>query len=138
MRSIVLCLALAACGCQSYTQVQMSLVDEARKGVKLCAQSAENRAELIRQLQALRRQRLDEAFDADVRSATTLTPQWVIEARKAYAVGLDALAKQQSAAMQAEQTEQQNLQAIDEAMQKLYWLQSIQLRWSLPDKEIKP
>jgi len=54
----------------------------------------------IEQLSQLKRQRLDQAFDEDVRlcaTQETLDPDWVIEARKAYASAIDAYAKTQAA-----------------------------------------
>lgn len=120
-------------GCGQYTQVQMNLVQQARKGIELCTTATNQQSEQIQKYHTLKRQRLDEAFDADVKTAPKLSIDWVIEARKAYAVGLEALARDQASALQSLDAQQQNLKAIDQALQKLQWLQSIQMQWMIFD-----
>jgi hypothetical protein len=117
-------------GCTPYARVQMDLAEQARRGVGLLEMSLAQKRELVEQHHALRRQRLDEAFDADVRQ-TELSADWVIEARQAYAIGLDALHAQAEASRQANRVESANVQAIDRALARLIWLQSIPVRfWS--------
>jgi len=125
-----LLLLICTGGCASYTQVQMDLVEQARKGVALVAQSHESRQQLIDELHVTRRRQLDEAFDADVRDVgDQLTPDWVIDHRRAYAAGIDALAGARNASLEAAEMERSNLAATDEALRRLYWLQSIQMQW---------
>ena len=130
MKTVVLMLLLSTCGCAQWTQVQLDLVTQARRGVANVQKRDDERAATVMQLNALRRQRLDEAFDQDVRERESLDADWVIEHRKAYAAALDAYAKQQAAADAALAAEKRELVAIDAALQRLAWLQSIQMKFS--------
>jgi hypothetical protein len=65
--------------------------------VALVAASDAQRDQAGIDLAKLRRQRLDEAFDEDARMRDSIDADWVIEARRAYAVALDAYAKTQAA-----------------------------------------
>jgi hypothetical protein len=127
-----LLLALLTGGCADYTAAQMQLTEQARRGIALTSESIAGKSQLIEQLHALQRRRMDEAFDADVRETGDLSAQWVIEHRRAYAAGLDALATQPEASRQAAETDQRNLSAARQALEQLLWLQSLQLRWSFP------
>ena len=98
------------------------------RGVSLCAQSQADHRNVLDRLHAMERQRLDEAFDEDVRQHTDLSADWVIEHRKGYAAGLDALALQQAASVEANAVARRNLDALDQALRRLYWLQSMQLQ----------
>ena len=129
MRSVWLCLLCFLGGCQGYVQTQMQLVEQTRKGLVLLSKAQEEHQELSQQLSLLGRKRLDEAFDEDVRNCQELSPQWVIEHRRAYAVGLDALGMQQAKAAEAQRINRENLRAVDQALQRLYWLQSLQIGW---------
>jgi len=51
---------------------------------------------------------------------------WVIEARRGYAAGLNALAQAQSAALAANEAARRDAAATDAALEKLEWLLSIQ------------
>jgi hypothetical protein len=104
---------------------QTALVEQARKGVALAAASQGEHGALIDQLQKLRRQRMDEGFDADVREAPALSADWVIEHRQAYAAGLDALNTWHAAAVSADLAAAENLKAVDAALERLGWLQSV-------------
>ena len=117
-------------GCQTWTQAQIDLVTQARRGVASVAKSDANRDKALAELAKLRRERLDSAFDEDVRGRETLDADWVIEARKAYATGLDAFAKSQAADERAAAERKRTLEATDAALQRLQWLQSIQLKYS--------
>jgi hypothetical protein len=129
---VVVTSALVICtgGCTSYTRVQMDLVEQARKGLALIALSHESRQQVIDELHITRRRQLDEAFDADVRDVgDQLTIDWVIEHRRAYAAGIDALAGARNVSREAADIERSNLAATDEALRRLYWLQSLHMQW---------
>jgi len=119
----------AGSGCAPFTQAQIDLVTQARRGVAMVAQHESQRDRTVAELASLRRQRLDDAFDRDVRERSMnepLDPEWVIEARRAYAVALDAYAKAQASDQRAAAERRETLSAIDAALQRLQWLQSIQ------------
>lgn len=137
MKYLLLLLPAICCGCSSYTQVQMQLVEQARRGVELSRQTLVVKGELSERLQTLQRERLDEAFDADVREAGDLSPEWIIEHRRAYAAGLEALTTQHAASAEADGIANRNLEATDLALQRLEWLLSIQLDWMFWKKEAR-
>jgi hypothetical protein len=118
-----------SCGCAQYTEAQMRLVEQARKGLDAVKAASAERSVLVAQFQQLQRNQADQAFDADVREAPALSAEWVIEHRRAYAALLDALARQKAASNQAEASAGRNLEAIDAALQRVLLLESIQLRW---------
>lgn len=126
----IVVISAVAAGCSPYTRAQMDLVTQARRGVALVAASDEAHVGHLEALYAARRARLDEAFDADIREAKTLSPEWVVEHRKAYAVGVDGLHRQHAASVAAEEVRRRNLRAVDHALERLGWLQSIQFRLS--------
>jgi hypothetical protein len=146
MKKFLFLLAVAtAAGCQPYVAAQMDLVTQARRGVALTQKSFDERSRTVADALSLRRRLLDEAFDDDVRqrSPDALTPAWVIEHRKAYAAGLDALNTQAVASRDADAADRRNLAAVDDALKQLAWLASVQLKWSgiLDDattKEVRP
>ena len=125
-------------GCATFTRAQMDLVTQARRGVTYVAQNDQDRDRAIAELAKIRRDRLDQAFDEDVKLRATqesLDPEWVIEARKAYASALDAYGKTQAAAERASADRKRNLAAVDAALERLAWMQSIQLKLNLlPDE----
>lgn len=123
----ILCFLMLFPGCAPYVQVQSDLVTQARRGVALAMQLEASRLETLQALHELRRRQLDEAFDADVLSRAALDPQWVIDARKAYAIGLDLQHQQHHAALRNAEAARINLQAIDQALERLAWLQELQL-----------
>jgi hypothetical protein len=127
----LLAIVLMTSGCASWTQTQIDLVTQARKGVATLAQASANRNDPIAQLAKIRRDKLDAAFDEDARNQVELSADWVIDARKAYAAGLDEFAKQQAANEASLAAEKSNLSATDAALQKLQWLQSIQQKFSI-------
>jgi hypothetical protein len=116
-------------GCTPYAQVQMALVDQSRRGIENARATQASYADVIDQLHALQRQRLDEAFDADARTMPNLDAQWVIDARCVYAAAIDAMDERRFAAKQSALVAQQNLDATDLALQRLKWLQSVPLSW---------
>jgi hypothetical protein len=109
----------------------MELVTQARRGVELVAQQDDQRDRAVAELTRLRRDKLDDAFDADVRERAaqeTLDPDWVIEARRAYAVAIDAYAKAQAANERAAIVRKQNLETVKAVLDRLRWMQSVRLK----------
>jgi hypothetical protein len=130
----------SAAGCTTFTRAQMDLVDQARRGVTIVAQADQDRDRDVADLAKLRRQRLDAAFDDDVRTRSTqeaLDADWVIDARKAYAAGLDAYAKTQAASERNSDVRKRNLAAIDAALDRLHWMQSVQMKFNLLPDEVQ-
>jgi len=139
MKRMLILMAMLSTGCSAYSEAQMRLVEQAQRGVELCRQSQQERAALVEQLHQIQRQRLDEAFDADVRDSAPLSPDWVIEHRKAYSAGVDALERQRQASAEAQAVAERNLDAIDQALRRLLWMQSIQLNvFELSSPTTKP
>lgn len=122
-------------GCAPYTQVKTDLVDQSIRGVRLVRESLDQRQQLVEALMTARRRQVDAAFDADTRSAG-LSPQWVINARKAYAVAIDAGHAQLDAARRAHDAAVANLDATERALSQLQLLHQVERRLALP--EIKP
>ena len=127
-KSILIAVALLG-GCSKYTQVEMNLAEQARRGVAIARQSSATKDEVVQRYHGLQRKRLDDAFDADVRERSELSADWVIEARRAYAGGLEALAAEAQAAERSADAERSTLDATDVALQRLQWLQSIRSKW---------
>jgi hypothetical protein len=134
---IGLLLAVMPCGgCSSYTASQAALAQQARKGVAVWVSRETARDEEVRRSYDLKRAALDSAFDADARQragaggagagGSALDADWVIEARRGYAAGLNALAQAQSAALAANEAARRDAAATDAALEKLEWLLSIQ------------
>ena len=132
---LLIILALpAVAGCAPFTQAQIDLVNQARHGIAMVAEHDAARDRSIDELASLRRQRLDEAFDQDVRERARNDPldaEWVIEARRAYAVALDAYGKAQASDSRVAAERRRTLAAIDAALGRVQWLQSIQLKLDL-------
>lgn len=128
MKPIAL-LMLFCTGCAPIVGAQVDLVHQARQGLLRLAESVDAREQASDELTRLRRARLDEAFDADVRDQPTLTSQWVIAHRQAYATGLSALQDAQAQARRACQVARDNLAATDAALQRAHWLMQVQLQW---------
>ncbi|MEO6436892.1 MAG: hypothetical protein ABIP55_14185 [Tepidisphaeraceae bacterium] len=142
-RHLLLVAFLALAGCAPFTQAQIDLVTQARRGIAIVSEDDAKRNNSVAELAKLRRQRLDEAFDRDVRERAmteTIDPDWVIEARRAYAVALEAYAKAQASDESNAMERRHILSAIDAALAKLQWLQSIQLKFDLTsdNREEKP
>lgn len=135
MKTVCMMVLVLLGGCASYTRVQMDLVEQSRKGIELLGHSHANQVRLIDEYHALQRKRIDEAFDADVLERKALTGDWVIEHRRAYAAALDVVFRQRAASTEADAVTRRNLQAVEQALRQLEWLQSIQLKWSFP-KEV--
>lgn len=128
---LTLVISLAPLGCTPVLDAQSDLIVQARRGIALTAQVQDRHAQVAEQLAQLRRARLDEAFDADVRDQPMLHADWVIEARQAYAAALDAYAKQAAASRDNDTIARDNLAAVDAALERLEWLTSIQRRFNI-------
>ncbi len=118
---------------------QSNLIAQARRGVDLAQENRENAAPAYDELARLKHQRLDDAFDADVRERGErgdLSAEWVIAHRAAYAAGLEAYAKQDRTLRASDEIDRRNFQAVDAALARLQFLQSIQNRWlALPQPQ---
>jgi hypothetical protein len=128
-RLAIFALALSAAGCAPYTRVQIGLAEQARRGVQMWKDREADGDVVSRAQFARQRAELGRAFDQDARErpAGELSADWVIEARKAYAAGIDAIARADSAALSANETARRNADVTDQALQKLLWLESIEL-----------
>ncbi|HEV8292770.1 MAG TPA: hypothetical protein VGP94_12640 [Tepidisphaeraceae bacterium] len=122
---LLACNATFATGCNTLTNAQLNLVEQARRGLDLEKHSAAQRADFVEKYYQLQRDRLDAAFDADVRETNLFSKDWVIEHRKAYSAALDAIHAQQSKSVEAEATAARNLAAVDAALDRLRTLLSI-------------
>jgi hypothetical protein len=123
--------SVASSGCATFTRAEIDLVTQTRRGIALIAQHDVDRDRAVLELARLRREKLDDAFDADARDRAdqeSLDADWVIEARRAYAVAIDAYAKAQAANERSAQVRKQNLTAIIAALDRLQWMQSLRLK----------
>lgn len=107
---------LAACGCGPYAGVQAELAAQGREGLRRVEAARASEGALVEKWLSERRERLDSAFDADVRAQGTLEAAWVIEARRAYAAGIDALSSARSSHERASEVAADNAKAADEAL----------------------
>jgi hypothetical protein len=114
-------------GCSAYTASQMALATQARKGAAIWMARETARDDEVKQACAAKRAALDQAFDADVRQQANPSPDWIVEARKAYAIGLGAIAQSESAALAANDAARRDAAAADAALIQLQQLFSIQL-----------
>jgi hypothetical protein len=115
-------------GCTTYTRSEIDLAEQARKGLTLVRLAQADHVALAGRMNEAQRKRLDDAFDADVRETADLSPEWVVDHRKAYATGIDALAVQHNASSLAAQTAARNVEAIDAALAQLQRLQKARLK----------
>ncbi len=132
MSRIASTLLIALCaGCAPYVEVQSQLVEQTQRGVAALQQSLEQKSQIVARHHAMQRERLDDAFDADVlqRDASQLTADWVIEHRRAYAAAVDALSAARFASDHANEVDRRNAKATRDALERLRWLQQVQLRW---------
>ncbi|HEY0007729.1 MAG TPA: hypothetical protein VGB55_03310 [Tepidisphaeraceae bacterium] len=121
-------------GCAPTIDAELGLITQSRRGVALVKQSLDDRQASATIAQKSQRRRLEEAFDADVMAQQSLSADWIIAARQAYAATLDALNHQAATANRSVEVDRQNLDAVDAALQQLDTLNRAQLRL-LPDKE---
>jgi hypothetical protein len=113
---ILLAVSVGGGGCGPYAGIQADLAVQSREGLKRVEAARAAEAELVSKWLAERRERLDSAFDADVRGQASLDPAWVIEARRAYATGLDSLASARADHERASAIGADNARAADEAL----------------------
>jgi len=130
MKNLIVLILLCS-GCSAWNDAQVGLTTQARRGVANLVQRAGARQQASLELAKLRRQRLDDAFDRDVRERQSFDADWIIQHRKAYAAGLDAYARQQAAESAAIDAEKRDLVAVDAALERLLWLQSIQVKFDI-------
>lgn len=132
MKSVITALSFSLAGCSTLMDAQSDLVVQARKGIDVAQANRAGSSNVYAELARVKRQRLDDAFDADVRERDQqgeLSAEWVITARAAYAIALEAYAKQDHALRHADETARRNLESVDTALERLQFLQSIQNRW---------
>lgn len=126
---------MLAAGCAPYTQHEIDLATQAKKGLALIRAAQADHLAITGRLTELQRKRLEEAFDADVREVKELSPDWVIEHGRALAGGLDALNTQRNASTAAANTAARNVDAIEAAIESLQRLQRARLQL---EKSITP
>ena len=130
MRMLVPLIVVLVTGCAPLLDAQSTLVSQARRGLEVAQSNRVGASGAIDQLARLRRKQLDAAFDADVRDREgDLTPEWVIDARTAYAAALEMYAKEEAALRESDEVARRNLQAVDATLSRVQMLQSIQNRW---------
>jgi len=124
----LLLMLLPAGGCCA-PAAALELIAAARTGLAIERQAqVEQHAQVIRQLEA-QQAALDSAFDTDVNlaaagqitdasgSTVTMSPEWIISARKGYIAARDALGRQILAAEAAQRVRLDNLAACDETLE---------------------
>ena len=127
MRSSIAILSMIlVSGCSSYVNVKSQLVNQALKAIDALEVSAIERASMLDEIHSIERKRLDAAFDVDVRQRPDLTADWVIEHRKAYAIGLDALSAERWARRDAIQVDRENAASAREAIALLERIHNIE------------
>ncbi len=126
----LLCLIPLLAGCSTYTETQLALIDQSRAGLTIIEQAHAQRAQMIESYQSQQRQTIDDAFDADARAIELADADWIIDARRAYAVALDALASQRAASRESDRITQSNSQAIRQALDQLQQLITLPVRFS--------
>lgn len=129
--------ALLLTGCTPYIDAQIQLTEQARHGVAIAQKALTDKQRIVEQYHKLQRAQIDSAFDLDVRECDRahLTPEWIVEHRKAYAAVLDALKAQEAASNQADTSTARTLSATDEALKQLLILQSFQQKLAHPTPE---
>lgn len=121
MRLVVSCIIamFASVGCQPVADAQRALLAQVERGVSLLGESIDERQRLYDMDQARRRERLDEAFDADVRQQASWSVEDVIEARRAYAAGIDAIHEAAMRTREALAADRANLRSTRLAIDRL-------------------
>lgn len=135
MSRFVPLLTVFMCGCAPYTTVQIQLVEQTRRGVTQIKQSLDQKSQIVHEYHAIQRKRLDDAFDLDVRQRSSLDPDWVIEHRRAYSAALDALNAAKIRSLEADESDHRTIEAVRAALDRLEWLQSLQLRLTSPGEQ---
>lgn len=125
LRSAMASLILLS-GCSSYVNVKSQLADQASKAIDALEERAVERASMLDEISSRERDRLDAAFDLDVIQRNTLDASWVIEHRKAYAIGLDALNAERASRHEAVKIDQENAASAREALALLERIHNIE------------
>lgn len=128
MRAATLLVFLS--GCTAWTDAQLGLVEQARRGVDHLTDANAAAAEVAASDLLRQREVLDTAFELDVREAV-LTPEWVETHRRAYAAGLDALHEKRLSTRLAAEADRRNAEATRRALDDLGWLLRLQRRAQL-------
>jgi hypothetical protein len=100
-------------------EAQRALLAEVDRGVSLLGRSIDARQRLHEAEHARLRARLDDAFDADLRQQPTMSVEDVIEARRAYAAGIDAIHDASMRTRDALAADRANLRATRAAVARL-------------------
>jgi hypothetical protein len=138
MRTMLIVILSLFAGCAPLMDAQSDLLAQARRGLEIAQTNSAGAGAVYDQLTALKRKHLDDAFDADVREREgDLTPEWVVAHRVAYAAALDAYAKENQSLRASDDVARRNLAAVDVALQRLQFLQSIQNRWLMLPEDNK-
>ena len=134
----VIVLTALLAGCTAQEQAQQQLLGSMQAGLKDLATAQQQRQELVDGFYQQRRQVLDDAFDQDVRAVELLDRDWVIEHRRAYMLGCEAVWKQQQASARAGEQLQQNLRTVGEGLAALAEVSRVrqQLGGLLTDKGV--
>jgi len=125
LQRATLCLLLILGGCTPYFEANSALLTQTRRGIERVEESINGKAQIVRAYHALQRDRLNEAFDQDVRERAALTPDWVVEHRRAYSAALAELTRAEEASSEAAESDRRTLAAMRAAVDRLEWLQSI-------------
>ncbi len=133
MRCSALILLVLASGCASYTRAKIDLTAQVRRGIEITRQATIARQQVIDRLSDAQLTRLDSAFDADVNARRSLTADWVIAHRKAYALARDALNEQKQSQRQGQATIESNLATIDAALQQLQLMNQVESKLLFPE-----
>lgn len=120
---------IALVGCTSQELAQQGLIRQMDGGLEEIRAAADQRQRLLEELYAGRRQRLDEAFDADVHQRQELEGAWVIEHRRAYRAALEGLWQQEQASREAHLGTRQNLEAVREGLRQLEMISRQRKQW---------
>ncbi len=133
MKRAMIVLTLLAGGCASYSQAKIELTTQVRRGIESTRQATIAKQHVIDRLSDAQLDRLDVAFDADVRDRRTLTADWVIAHRKAYTIARDAMSEQKQSLRAGQLTIEANLDAIGAALDQLQQMHQIEAKWNLPE-----
>ena len=128
-----MCLLVFLTGCAPAIEAELGLIAQSRRGVALVDRSMVERDAAAADHLAAQRKRLEAAFDEDVMAQESLTADWVISARQAYAAMIDALNLQEGTARRSLAVDRSNLRAVDAALEQLDTLNRAQLKLS-PEK----
>lgn len=131
---VIVTLGLAS-GCGGYTQSKIDLTTQAQRGLVRVREALVARAADVDESSRLLRQRLDAAFDQDVvaRPDGTITPDWVITHRKAYAAAIEMAQAQHGRARAADAAMLGTIDAVALALSQLQQMHASEMRLTLPE-----